>query len=605
MSKINLLYSKLLILFSLFFLTLAPQANILSETLNKPATEEQTILPVEQVFQNRFSEESGLLTVSWNILPKHYLYRDKFKFELPSNSDYKLGSIQYPAPTPKTMDGDVYQVYQNSVTIEVPIQKQASSTFPADNTITIEYQGCAESGFCYPPIKVSYPLTKQGVEKTDTSDALSIQALLETNRYWVIVTTFFLIGLGLTFTPCVLPMLPILSSIIIGERKRASKLNAFLLSTTYVTAMTLTFAISGVIAALAGNNLMTLFQSPWSIAFFSTLFFFLGLSMFDLFHIKLPHFIEQQLHGLHRKQSNGSYIGAFMMGVLSTLVVSPCLTPPLAGSLLYISDTGDTTLGGLALFAMGVGMGIPLILIGTFEGFVLPKSGVWLKHIKALFGFVLFGMAVWLLDRIIDDTYTLALWGVLAIGLSMFLKHIAETHRKASHVLRFLGLLLFIKGVIFIVGSTLGNTSITNPLEGLKVISGSTSNTQNNVVANFEYIQSIDDFKASYVRAKSQNQAIIVDTYADWCTTCQIIQKNIFKNSDTIALLKNKNIKLLKLDLTQDSESKKALMKHLTILGPPTLLFFNRNGIEISKFRTTGNIEKNQFDVNVHEISKP
>ena len=390
----------------------------------------------------------------------------------------------------------------------------------------------------------------------------------------------------LKVTPCVLPMIPILSGIIVGQKRNTKQ--AFWLSLTYVLAMALAYAIAGMLAGLVGQNLQVALQTPIVITLFAILFTALALSLFGLYELRLPQRWQNKMTKLSQRQRSGSYIGAAIMGALSILIVSPCISAPLVAALAYISQTGHAALGGLILFIMGIGMGVPLLIIGTLEGKFLPKAGTWMNNVKTIFGVLLLITAVWLLYRLLPGYICLILWGLIAIISALYLGALRFARINPRNIIWYLVLWLwFTFGVIFLIGGLLQNQDPLHPL-----------NSQQQTRLNFTKVENITSLQQAL--KKAHGKVTLLDFYADWCVSCRIMEQNIFQQRNIPSLLKN--IVLLRADVTANNKEQQALQRYLQVFAPPTIIFFNANGQEIKNSRIIGEINKQTFIKKVKKI---
>ncbi|MDH5764702.1 MAG: protein-disulfide reductase DsbD, partial [Gammaproteobacteria bacterium] len=433
---------------------------------------EEEILSVDQAFKLSTRIENDQLIASWDIADGHYLYRDKTDITS-IDPDISLGQISRDTGELKHDEffGELY-VYHHTASASIPVSTNKDGVKSA--TFKIKYQGCSEiSGICYPPetktISLDLNLVKsvQAATIDDISAPVSeqnrIADSLKSGSSWLTIITFFGFGLLLAFTPCVFPMIPILSSIIVGQGDQLTTRKAFWLSLVYVLAMAATYTIAGIIAAKSGENLQAAFQNPWILSSFAGVFVLLSLSMFGFYELQMPNFIQSRLTEYSNKQQGGTLTGVAIMGFLSALIVGPCVAAPLAGALIYIAQTGDAVLGGIALFALSMGMGAPLIAIGTSAGQLLPRAGIWMDVIKAVFGVLLLAVAIWMLERIIPATITLMLWGILLITSSIYMGALEGLQIESSGWKKFwkgIGLIFFTYGILLIIGATSGSTNM-------------------------------------------------------------------------------------------------------------------------------------------------
>ena len=476
-------------------------------------------------------------------------------------------------------------------------------------TLQAKFQGCADRGVCYPPmnqeISLDLPAALQNAARVQSAppanDAVAPPVLSEQDRIvqslrqdtlWMTLLSFFGFGLLLAFTPCVFPMIPILSGIIVGHGNRITTGRAFLLSLSYVIASAATYTVFGILAALFGSNLQTTFQQPWIIVLFSAVFVLLSLSMFDFYHLELPKSLQVKLHNSSERHRDGSLWGAAIMGSLSSLVVGPCVAAPLAGALIYIGQTGDAVLGGSALFTMGLGMGVPLLLLGASAGKLLPKAGNWLNSTKAVFGVIMLAVAVWMLERILPAPVTMLLWAMLLIIPAIYLSAIDPLPEQASgwrKLWKGVGLIMLSYGVLVLIGFSIGNTNPLQPLHGMGM---NTLQASNQGIA-FERVASVTELETRIRQAQARHQPVMLDFYADWCTSCKEMEAYTFTDSKVKQALAD--FVLLQADVTKNSDDDKALLAKFNLIGPPGVLFFGADGQEDPSLRVIGYQDADTF----------
>lgn len=548
------------------------------------------------VFSADFADRSHL-SLQWQIAPGYYLYRQKFAFSLQEAG--KLGIPQFPATVSKDDPefGQVEVYAQPLLEIVVPID---ISTVTEMTTLTLiaNYQGCAEAGLCYPPISKTVTLTldperfaasplPQMTEATTPviSEQDKIVETLAHQSIFYSLMLFFGLGLLLAFTPCVFPMIPILSSLIVGQGESLTTLRAFLLSLTYVLAMSVAYTAAGVSAGLLGQNLQAALQDPWVLGSFAFIFGLLALSMFGFYELQVPASMQTRLTAWSNRQRGGTFVGVAIMGFLSALIVGPCVAAPLAGALMYISHTGDALLGGMALFSMSMGMGIPLILLGMSAGKWLPRAGIWMTHVKAVFGVALLAVAIWLVERIVPTPVTLLLWASLLIISAVYLGALENLPAGVSGWRKFwkgLGVLLLIYGILLMIGAATGNGHLFKPLAGLNVANSSPSST----TLPFRAIKGLEELNRELATAKVQNKPVILDFYADWCIACKEMEQFTF--TDAQVQHSFSQFILLRADVTANDALDQALSQHFGIFGPPAVLFFTAAGQEQVAYRVIG-----------------
>jgi len=563
----------------------------------------KTPLSNDTVFQvSTKRTDPNTFIIHWQIKPEHFLYAKRIKIKKEEQDDLQINIMQMPKAERKTdKQGKTFSVYRNTLTL--PVAVLASE--PGESLIQLHYQGCADDGFCYPPVERTIKLTfnkelelvatslEKPVPKTKVNDQLKAKISKEEavfDDHWtIIILSFFGFGLLLAFTPCVLPMVPVLSGIIVGHGSDLTTRKAFLLSLSYVLSMAATYALVGALVAYLGSNLQILMQSPWSISLFSFIFVLLSLSMFGFYELKLPTSWQSKLASISRSKGSGHYLSAAIMGCLSTLILSPCVTAPLIGALSYIAHTGDLMLGSLALFFLGLGMGLPLLLIGTSAGKLLPKAGDWMNSVKSFFGFLLLAVAVYLMDRIIPSFISMILWGSLFIfsGISC-----GALNTQSKKISQSTGLILLVYGLLILIGASMGNNNPIQPLKPLlekDVVYAKTSPTSKKRVMNLaETKQAIQN---------AQGKPVMLDFYADWCNSCKVMEATTFKDPEVANALKD--FVILKADITANNREDQNLLRHYSVVAPPTFLFFDSEGNEIESLRIIGEADPQTFIKNI------
>lgn len=550
--------------------------------------EETDFLPVDQAFSYQHAFHNDQLTIRFNIADHYYLYLSRLTLK---QDGQKLDFVTKQTPIEKEDE------YFGNVSIfkhELELTANLQSTHP----IKLTFQGCAEAGLCYPPQTHEISpnaLLKQPIgsaNQVDGSDVSSITTLLQSGSIIWQMLIFFALGVGLAFTPCVFPMIPILSSIIVGQGASLTTRKAFIMSLTYVVAMAVAYAAAGVLVGYFGAkaNIQLYLQSPWILGSFAAVFVLLSLSMFGFYELQLPRSLQDKLNNWNQKQQGGQLISVAIMGVLSALVVSPCVSAPLAGTLVYISTTGDALLGGAALLALGLGMGLPLLLIGTGGSRFLPKAGVWMNGVKSVFGVALLAVAVWLLERVIPAGLTMMLWASLFIGSGVFLGAFEQGTKSWGRLFKAIGLIMSFYGALLIIGAASGNTNPLQPLTGIAQNSASISDVINHSATN--RITTRDAFNQRLNQARQNNQIAILDFYADWCIACKIMDTEIFSQLDVQK--KMQNVVFIQLDMTKNTDEQLSLLNDFGLFGPPGVLFFDQNS-EIKTLRIVGEVDKSTF----------
>ncbi len=552
----------------------------------------------------------NVIIVQWQIAEGYYLYKDKFQFSL-SGNDLAIADVKLPEGKLKN-DPDFGSVLVNYHNVDAQLTIQRKDAVASTVDLLVKYQGCKEDVLCYPP--VSKTLAINFIESALAESSAAIVGISETEELseqdtiaehlsddGVLknILIFFGFGLLLALTPCVFPMIPILSGIIVGQGSSITTLRSFYMSLTYVLAMALTYAVLGVIAGSFELNLQAASQNIWVITAFSAVFVFLAFSMFGFYELQLP----SSWHSKHSHASGklgGTLPGVAVMGVLSAIIVGPCIAPPLAGALLYISQTGDAVLGGLVLFAMGLGMGVPLLVIGTSEGKFIPKTGVWMESIKHIFGVLMLGVAVWFMERVLPGSLALALWALLFIVTAIYMGALDRSERQSKWqgLWRGLGLAILVYGILLMIGAASGGSNMFRPLQGL--LSKDQAGEVRTNTLSFQRIKDVDSLQSVLDQATSENKFVMLDFYADWCITCKEMEHEVFSDPGVHQMLSN--VILLQADVTENDELDKALLKKFSLYGPPAILFFNKQGVEEKSHRLVGFMETEDFLKHVNEV---
>jgi len=573
----------------------APPSPVFGAALNNSSD----FLPVREAFRLNLVERTPTaIKLQFIAADGYYLYRHRFQFRSDS-PEAQLGAAQLPAGTPKTDEyfGEV-EVYHGVLDVELPLSNPSKRPF----NLQVTYQGCADKGLCYPPETQSFAIDSDATSGSATEITQPEAAASQTPPAWSWreLALFFLAGLGLTFTPCVLPMLPILSGVVL--RGQVGGMRGFSLSLAYVLSMAACFALLGALMGVFGAelNLQARLQSPWVLVPFALFFGLFALAMFGVYELRLPHVISDRLDRLAGNTRGGSLWGAAVLGVLSSLLVSPCVSAPLAGALLYISSSGDALGGALKLFVLGLGMGAPMVLFATGGGALLPKSGNWMVTVRNTFGVLLLAVAVWLLDRVLPAPLTLALWGVLAAGVALYLgalEFTVKTHRQKLSQLG--GLILLVYALASWVGALQGQT---DPLRPLGTISTSSTTTQSSSAhGDWQSISTAAELQQALAAAKAAQQPVLLDWYADWCISCKVIEREVLSNAEVVSALAG--YRLIRFDITASNPEQRALLNHYQLFGPPALLFFTPKGDEHLALRVVGEIDAAEFAARVRSAN--
>ncbi len=572
-------------------------------------------LDPEIAFKISYDSQPGQFIVNWDITEGYYLYRDKMQI---TSDEPGITAKPLVMSAGKSIYDPIFNetlyVFYNSATVTLPYQ----FTNDGDKEVSfkVKYQGCSEiHGICYPPqtkkftVKISPISAAMAQTQTDAiadedkspstfiSEQDKMAATLHSGNLPLTLAIFFAAGLLLAFTPCVLPMVPILSGIIAGQGKDITTRKAFYLSLTYVLAMGVTFTVIGVLVGLSGENIQAWFQNLWVIGALAIIIVALSLSMFGFYELQMPSGVQSRLTSICNSQKGGTFAGVVIMGLLSALIVGACVTAPLVGALIYIAETGDAVLGGLSLFALSMGMGAPLLVIGTSAGKFLPKAGTWMDTIKIVFGVMLLGLAIWLLERVTPAAFTMSLWAALIIISAVYMGAVDGLKEGSSgwkKLWKGTGILLLVYGIIILLGMASGGSNVFQPLKGLSNFSGSITQTEK---LNFIDIKGVDGFKAELNKATAAGKPAMLYFYADWCVSCKEMEAFTFSKASVHQALEG--AVLLRADVTPNDEQDTALYKHFGIIGPPSIMFFGNDGIERKNYRVVGFMPAEKFSPHI------
>ncbi|MFY9073509.1 protein-disulfide reductase DsbD [Malaciobacter mytili] len=539
-------------------------------------------LEPEQAFKTKFIEQEDKIIFTLDLGKDIYLYDDKLKVFITKPEKIEL-TKEINLPKPVEYDGFiVHFVNQN---IQIPKELLKNKIDSSFYEIEVQFQGCSKAGLCYAPMSETYTINKnnsqvsknQLKEDVNISETDSIANTLLGGNIFLVLATFFGFGLLLSLTPCVFPMIPILSSIIVkaGNNSTLTPLKGFFLSFIYVFFMSLAYTIAGIIAGLFGANLQVALQNPYVLIVFALIFVALAFSMFGYYKLELPQSIQNKINKTTDGKEKQGILGIAIMGFLSALIVGPCVAPPLAGALVYIGQTGDAVLGGLALFVLSFGMGLPLLLIGLGAGKFMPKPGGWMDSVSKIFGIVMLGIAIWMLERVIPE-YTLFLWSFLLIGSAIYLKEYKHIVAKT------ITSIIFIYGVISFVGAISGAKDILKPLEKFTQIKAG-SNFKTNSSLNWIKVKNLQELDK---QIKASSKPVMLDFYADWCVACKELEEITFTNKEVVNKLQG--FTLLKADVTKNTKEDKELQKRYGIFGPPGLIFWNKENQEVKEAKIVG-----------------
>lgn len=587
--------------------------------------EPDRLLPAEEAFvMNARFDAANELTVTWQIEPGYYLYRDKLEFT--TDGGIGLGAPELPAGQAHHDEnfGDV-TVFYDRVEAVIPFSRTSPDAIPV--TIRASYQGCRENSVCYPPdtrtMSLTVPASSEFAAPSDSgagadaragtgaadaaggrvSEQDQLAARILGGSWWLVLGTFYALGLGLAFTPCVLPMVPILSGIIAGHGT-VSASRGFALSATYVLGMAVTYTAAGALAALAGEQIQAIFQKPWIIATFAALFVALGLAMLGLFNLQMPAGVQARLSNLANRQKAGTFAGTAVVGALSALIVTTCVAPPLVATLAVIGQNGDVTRGSAALFAMSLGMGSPLLVVGASAGRLLPKAGPWMNAVKAAFGVMMLGLAIWMLERVLPGSVTLTLWALLVFLTGVFLgafEPLPESPAPQRRLAKGVGVLACLYGALMLIGATLGGDDPLRPLPRATSLAGLAAPAESEPEPEFRSIETVAGLESALAEARAAGRPVMVDFTADWCIACQEMEEYTFPDPQVVAALEP--FMLLRADVTANDDDDKALLKYFNSFGPPTIAFFDASGTEREGYKLVGFVPADEFAAHVDEVA--
>ncbi len=585
------------------------------------------ILPPTEAFRSFVETTADGLAVTWNIEPGYYLYKDKTTYSLTTDSGQNQAFARTDRESGENYEDEFFgktKIYRIGTTDKMTIASGQSG----QGELTVYYQGCADIGVCFPPESFTTPVTWNANDAiaNDDSNNTNIAAAassggasggggsplqlseqdrlasqLATGSLWFNAAAFFVFGLLLAFTPCVLPMVPILSSLILGGGEKQTTGQAFSLSLIYVMGMALTYTIVGVLVGLSGYNIQAWFQDPVILSAFAILFVILSLAMFGLYEMQLPASLQTKLMSISNKQSGGRSGSVFVMGILSALIVGPCVTAPLMGALIYIADTGNAWVGGTALFALSIGMGTPLLLIGTSAGKWVPKAGGWMSAVKIIFGFMMLAMAIWMLSRFLAPNYVVLLSAALALcaGIWALFEYTKSDNAIALRTIgSAAGVAVSLYGACLLLGAFAGQPSLINPLQSFSGVSAKGTAASKHLA--FNRIKSVDDLNSVIKTANAAGKSVMLDFYADWCVSCKEMENFTFTDAQVQARLNN--VELIQADVTANDAEDQALLKHFGLFGPPAIIFYDESGTEVRNGRLVGFLNAKDFSSHLDAV---
>ncbi len=542
------------------------------------------------------AQSADRIEVIFQVHPGYYLYRGRMKFKVAEGEAASLGAPELPAGEKKVDDyfGE-QEVYHHDVTARLPVSRAAAG---GKVKIEVNYQGCAEAGLCYPPITKVFDvdMSAAGSSAAGTTAAGKVAGsggyvseqdrlagLIRDGNIFLMAGAFFLAGLLLAFTPCVLPMVPIVAGLIAGQGANATRSRSFLLSLAYVLGMAATYTIAGVAVAAAGQQAQTLFQQWWIILLFAALFVAMSLSMFGLYTVQMPAAIQTRLAAISNEQKSGNYAGVAVMGALSALIVTTCVGPALVAALSVIGQSGQIFRGGLALFVMALGMGVPLLAVGASAGQLLPRAGVWMDTVKQVFGALMLGVAAWMLSRILPARVAMWLWIIPLVAVAVILGRAGFRTAGGRLVSKTLAGVAVLAALLIGYGGARGATDPLHPLQKAAA----------RVDLPFQRIKSLENLNAEVAAANAKGKTVMLDFYADWCVSCKEMEHDTFPQPAVRATLAN--TVWLQADVTANDATDQALLKHFGIFGPPTIAFYGTDGVERTQYRVVGFMKPDEF----------
>ncbi|MFW2442379.1 protein-disulfide reductase DsbD [Aliarcobacter butzleri] len=537
------------------------------------------VLEPEEAFKVKFIKNEDSLNIKFELGKDIYLYHDKLQINILKPQKIEI-TKELNIPNP--VNYEEFIVHFDDLNLTIPYNLLKSKVDSKEFEIELKFQGCSKAGLCYAPMSQKQILMfdenieNKNINLENLNETDSIANNLKEKNLLLVLLTFFGFGLLLSLTPCVFPMIPILSSIIVGASKNETMTasRGFFLSLVYVLSMSIAYTIAGVIAGIFGANLQVALQNPYVLVIFALIFVALAFSMFGYFEIRLPQAIQNRVNKTTDGKEKQGILGIAIMGFLSALIVGPCVAPPLAGALVYIGQTGDAILGGLALFVMSLGMGVPLLLIGLGAGKFMPKPGGWMENITRIFGIVMLGVAIWLLDRVLNATIIMYLWALLLLGSAIYLK-------IYQHILtQLITVVIFILGAVLFVGAISGATNPLNPLEKF------TSSKMTQVSDEKLIFKKVKNIQELELAIKNSNKPVMLDFWASWCVSCKELEEITFQDEQVINKLQE--FTLLKADVTENNDEDKALQKKFGVVGPPALIFWDKDKNEIQASRIIG-----------------
>lgn len=591
-----------------FWLVLAPQAQADSPTSFTQRLfgqdSEPAFLQPEQAFGLRIvAQDAHTLQAHFTVAPGYYLYRERTSIQTAQGATSQAQLVMPKGDLKNDLNFGETEVYHTDFTATVRLSHAGDA--PQAITLLASYQGCSEQGLCYAPIRKTLTVVLDGpfsaaapAAATAVNETDQAQSLLQGGKLWLVALGFFGFGLLLALTPCVFPLIPILSGIIVGQGAHPTRMHAFNLSLAYTLGMAVSYTLAGVAAAFSGHLISNALQNPWALSISALVFVALALSMFGLYELRLPSGLESSMVNLSNRFKGGRFAGVFAMGALSALIVSPCVAAPLAGALLYIGQTHDVLLGAVALFALSLGMGMPLLALGASAGALLPRAGAWMNDVRNFFGVVMLGMAIWLIGPVIPAPLQLGLWAALLIVPAIYMHALDSLPSRGGNSAKLwkgVGIMMLVSGIALLLGALSGSHNPLQPLAGLRASATSAPATS---ALGFQRVKHVAGLDAALQQARGKY--VMLDFYADWCVSCKEYEQFTFRDPRVAALLKD--VVLLQADVTQNNADDAALLKRFDLFGPPGIIFFDQQGNEIPAIKVVGYQDADKFLVTLNAM---
>lgn len=588
----------------------AVESNMSAESLATDSNSSEFLEPDQAFKLSLNAVDQQTLKANFTVAPGHYLYRQRISLKLKEGASADITDVSFPKGEIKQDPNfGESEVYHHDLEVLSKLKYQGAA--PAKLEVLASYQGCSEKGLCYAPIQKTLEViipsaSAQEIKSADAVPAAAIESgsddevntLLKGGNLWLVVLGFFGFGLLLSLTPCVFPMIPILSGIIVGQGQQTSKMHSFNLSVAYTLGMAVSYTLAGIAAGLSGHLISAALQNPWVLGSSAFVFVLLALSMFGFYELQLPSAMESSVLNFTNRIKGGKFLSVFVMGILSALIVSPCVAAPLAGALLYIGQTHDVVLGGLALFFLSLGMGVPLLIVGASAGALLPRAGRWMEAVRNFFGVLMLAMAIWLISPVIAPAIQMLLWAILLVVSSVYLHALdalPPTKTKWSMFWKGVGVIVLMYGVSLFFGAISGGKNPLQPFSGLQSVAMA---KEVSTGLEFKRVKSIADLDAALTQA--QGKYVMLDFYADWCASCKEYERLTFRDANVRSRLSQ--VVLLQADVTQNGQEESALLKRFQLYGPPGIAFFDKTGKEVTSHKIVGYQDADKFMLALNKV---